>query len=379
MHILIISRSYPNRLNSVSGNFVQNQVEALAAHSALKIGVAGVYNVSLKVLKNPANIGKYGFYKKQHGNVSEYTYLYPVIPKMHKLNHSNKFRIWKGLIKKYIAENGKPDIIHLHTFEPGDIAIWCKKEYDIPYIVTEHTSLFYRNIEKYWHTELAFKTYESSSYNIAVSKEACAFLEHKFKRKFHYLPNFVDTKRFDIGTNKGNIKHFINVAYLEPVKNQFMMIEAFHKAFHNDKNYELQIIGYGSEEERLNNLIKQLEATNIKLLGYVPQNEIVPYYQQANYFLLSSNIETFGLVIIEAMSCGLPVLSTDCEGPKSIIINDKLGKLSPVGDVDAYAQRLKELSKTDFDPLYIRQYTIDNFSYETLSDKLINIYRNFAG
>ena len=379
MHIVIISRSYPNRINTSSGNFVQNQVEALSAHSNLKIGVVGVYNVSLKALAQPNNIRKFGFYQTHKKNIKEYTYLYPVIPKMHFLNHKNKFRIWKALFKRYIAKNGKPDIVHLHTFEAGNVAMWIKKEYGIPYIVTEHTTLFLQGIEHEWHSQLAVQTYAESDYNIAVSEAAGDFLTKKFNKQFHYLPNFVNTKRFIPATDKKkqNIKRFINVAYLDSKKNQAMLIKAFHKAFANNPDFELSIVGKGVQEEKLKNLIKSLNATNIKLLGYITQDNIVKLYQQSDYFALSSDIETFGVVIIEAMSCGLPVIATSCGGPESIIKDQSLGFLSPVNDMDAFSDSLLKLVETSFDTQHIRNYAINNFSYDILSNRLIEKYKSF--
>lgn len=132
MHILIISRSYPNKINKSSGNFVQNQVEALSQHT-IQIGVLGVYNVSLKELIKVRNIKQIGSYIYSKKNVKIYEFLYPVLPKLHFINNKIKVLIGKKLLKKYIHKNGRPDIIHLHTFELGRLALWAKKIYNIPY------------------------------------------------------------------------------------------------------------------------------------------------------------------------------------------------------------------------------------------------------
>ena len=375
MHIVVISRSYPNRLNPSSGNFVLSQVEALARHE-VKIGVVGVYNVSLKEALKQGNINKYGFYKETKANVINYSYLYPVIPKQHYLNHRIKFRIWKKLFKKYIAEHGKPDIIHLHTFEAGPVVMWAKEEYGIPYIVTEHTSLFLTGKALDWHYKLAEKVYRNSELNISVSKAAMKDLMQRFNQEFIYLPNFVDTSKFQMKSSTNNGNHvFTNIAFLSKNKNQHLLIHAFHQAFRNDPKYKLRIIGNGPEYAHLKNEITKLDNSNIELQGYLPQQEIIKQLQSSDYFVLSSNHETFGVVIIEAMSCGLPVLSTACGGPESIIINEKLGLLSPVGDTKSFAQALSKLCATTFDHAYIRDYAVNNYSFEVLSKKLLDIYK----
>ena len=378
MHILIISRSYPNRINYSSGNFVRNQVEALAKHN-LKIGVVGVYNISLKEIKKPANIKKFGFYKEKDENVSLYSHLYPVLPKMHYLNYRIKFQIWKELFEKYINENGKPDLIHVHTFEAGEIAIWAKEKYNIPYIVTEHTTLFFTNKALKWHYTLASKVYANSKLNLAVSEASSLDLKQRFDIDFKYFPNFVDTSLFTLKKlNISKKKQFLNIAFLDPKKNQKMLIQAFDKAFKNNPDYQLKIIGSGPEKDKLLHLINKLNNDNIELLGYLPQKEIVSQLQSSDYFVLSSNYETFGVVLIEAMSCGLPVLSTRCGGPESIIVNDKLGSLSKTGDAVSFADNLIKLTNSTFDSKYIRDYANNNFSYEVLSEKLIQLYNSIV-
>ena len=379
MHIVIISRSYPNRINPSSGNFVRNQVEALAAHN-IKIGVTGVYNVSLKEARNPGNISRYGFYKEQKDNITLYSHLYPVLPKMHYLNHRIKFRIWKKLLEKYIKENGKPDLIHVHTFEAGAVAVWAKEQYGIDFLLTEHTSLFAGDKALNWHYKLAKETYAKSILNLAVSKESAKLLSGIFHREFQYFPNFVDTSRFKLkkSREKGDVQQFINIAYLNENKNQAMLIQAFHRAFNNDGHYKLKIIGSGVLRSNLEQLIDSLGNTNIDLLGYLPQDEVAKKLQESDYFALSSNFETFGLVLIEAMACGLPVVSTACGGPQSIITDAKLGLLSPPGALETFADNLKKISRNKYDSEYIRNYAVDNFSYETLSKRLIEIYKDIS-
>ncbi len=378
MHILVISRSYPNPINISGGNFVKNQVDALSGHD-IKIGVLGVYNISVLEYSKIKNLKTLGYYSNHKSNLNVFGFLYPVLPKLHLLNSRIKFLIGKKLFKKYISKYGKPDLIHLHTFEPGKLGLWAKEKYKIPYVVTEHTSSFSLKTALNWHYKLAKKVYVGSQYNFAVSESSTNFLSETFSEEFKYLPNFVDTSHFKLKqTGESQKKQFINVAYLNKNKNQSLLVDAFHKAFGNNDNFELSIVGSGSEKENLKKQIDKLKLTNIKLLGFVAQNELTRLLQNSDYFVLSSNFETFGVVIIEAMSCGLPVVSTKCGGPESIITENKLGILCQKNNVDEFSKALIKVSQNKYDSEFIRNYAIENFSYESLSRELINIYSDIV-
>ena len=97
------------------------------------------------------------------------------------------------------------------------------------------------------------------------------------------------------------------------------------------------------------------------------KKNILKLLRNSDYFVLSSNFETFGVVLIEAMSCGLPVISTKSGGPETIIINEKLGLLCEKNNIFALANVIKNITKMNFDSNYIRNYAIRNFSYKFLS------------
>ena len=136
----------------------------------------------------------------------------------------------------------------------------------------------------------------------------------------------------------------------------------------------LTIVGNGPEYSSLKNLIKKLNMEEkIFLYGKANREEVKMLLQKSDAFVLSSQYETFGVVVIEAMSCGLPVVATKCGGPESIIVNDKLGKLVDI-DVQSLSEGMKEVFLKTYNGDYIRKYVIDNFSGNIISKKLIDIY-----
>jgi len=149
--------------------------------------------------------------------------------------------------------------------------------------------------------------------------------------------------------------------------------------FYAKKDVRLTIIGSGSEYDNLNSLIQKLNMQQqIKLYGIASRKEVLERLQNSDVFVSSSHYETFGVVIIEAMSCGLPVVATKCGGAESIVVDDKLGKLVDININDLSLGMLAVYNKK-YDSKYIRNYVIDNFSADVVSSKWMQVYRQCLG
>lgn len=98
--------------------------------------------------------------------------------------------------------------------------------------------------------------------------------------------------------------------------------------------------------------------------------------QACDVFVLPSLVETFGVVVIEDMACGKPVVATRCGGPENILLSEH-GILVPPGDPGALASTMAHIigRLADYDPTAIRGYALTNFGSESFSDNLIGIYR----
>lgn len=136
------------------------------------------------------------------------------------------------------------------------------------------------------------------------------------------------------------LKVVLAVGRLHPLKNFSFLISAFKDVYHQNKNARLMIVGEGDEKQRLLVQIKKMGLSEVvKLVPF--QSNIYPYYQQADIFALSSDWEGFGNVLVEALSVGLPVVSTNCPGgPKMILQNGTYGQLIPLDDKHAYVDAL---------------------------------------
>ena len=162
-------------------------------------------------------------------------------------------------------------------------------------------------------------------------------------------------------------KVIISVARLVPFKNHPFLIESFKDVYAHNKNARLIIIGEGPDSQQLCVMIARLNLD--KVIKFIPfQNNIYPYYANADVFALTSNWEAFGNVIVEALSAGLPVVATDCPGgPRMILGNGKYGQLVPVGNKKFFVKALidaleKPIPDRDALRNYAENYTVSRIA-----------------
>ena len=128
----------------------------------------------------------------------------------------------------------------------------------------------------------------------------------------------------------------LTVGHLKPQKNHRLLVQAFAR-LSRQREAALMIVGAGEEEAEIRRAaVDECVADRVFFAGSVVNP--APFYASADLFVLSSNYEGFGLVLVEALQFGLPIVSTDCKsGPASILENGKYGALTPVNDDEALA------------------------------------------
>ncbi|MCI8209331.1 glycosyltransferase [Pseudomonas sp. S25] len=138
-----------------------------------------------------------------------------------------------------------------------------------------------------------------------------------------------------------------NVGRLHPDKDQASLLRGFAKALPSlPSNSQLVILGKGPLEQQLKALALELGiGSQVLFLGQVPQASL--YYKAFDVFALSSDHEPFGMVLLEAMVAGVPVLATSCGGAKEVV--EGVGVLFPLGDTERLAHGLIHLSALDAD------------------------------
>ena len=148
-------------------------------------------------------------------------------------------------------------------------------------------------------------------------------------------------------SNKKNDQiNIVSVGRLAPPKKMDDLLRGLSQCTMPKEKWQLTIVGGGSLEAPLKALTKELRLEdNVIFTGMVSHEEVCRIMSESDFFALASGYETFGVVFIEAMSYGLPVLGTRCGGPETII-NKNNGLLVDNGDIDGLVKALDTMMKT---------------------------------
>jgi len=298
----------------------------------------------------------------------------------------------------HVITNNNLDLLHVHYAIPHASAAYFAREIlkkqgkDIPFITTLHgTDITLVGRDQTYAPVVTFSINESDAIT-AVSNNLREETYRSFpiEKDIRVIPNFVDTTRFHL-TNKDHFKKMLapngerilaHVSNFRKVKRVEDVIRVFERV-HEKVPSKLLMIGDGPERQSAEELCRTLKICNdIRFLGKQEQmNEILSI---TDLFMLPSQYESFGLSALEAMACGVPVISTNVGGLPEINIHGKTGYLSEVGDVeDMAAHALHILSNEDVlqafkDAALVHARTFEKSRiiplYEELYDKVMSSY-----
>lgn len=208
-------------------------------------------------------------------------------------------------------------------------------------IAAEH---HYHNNSKKYINILKYK-YNNIDYLLALTKtleeDYHRFLKHNHHTKIVLMPNMLES----IPTKKSTLeeKEIITMSRLDYGKKNDDIIKAFAKT--NYQNWHLSILGDGSEYENLSSLIKELHLeNNVSLEGYIPKEKLEGYLLNSSIFLMASLTEGLPMVLLEAMSYGLPCIAYEtASGVNDIIDNGKNGYVIKERNEELYVKKLQSL------------------------------------
>lgn len=186
-----------------------------------------------------------------------------------------------------------------------------------------------------------------------------------------YNPIVIDLENDLLKKDKNSCKRILNVGSFKLQKNQNLLIRAFSKIAHTT-DVELIILGDGPLRKDLEKLVKDLDLSDkVTLPGF--KKDVTIEYKKSDLFVLSSDYEGFGNVLVEAMSVGTPVVSTDCKsGPREILCDGKYGKLVPIGDVDALAKAMLQALQEEHDTEALKHRAAD-FAVDKIVEQYLDI------
>ena len=194
------------------------------------------------------------------------------------------------------------------------------------------------------------------------------------------IPNMVNINFFTYNNNDQDRNQIFSLGSLRPKKGFDVLIKAFAKCLDKEKTMRLKIGGDGPEKKKLQSLIDRLGITeNVELLGLLKQESVNKYLNESGIFVLTSHVETFGVVLIEAMSMGLPVISTRSGGTEELV-NDENGLVCEVGDVDGIKTAILHVYKnySKYNPSDIRAQATEKFSSDHVVEKIVTVYKEIV-
>ncbi len=383
MKVLIVSRGYPSNKAKMNGIFEFDQAKALQA-AGCKVIFAAVDLRSIRRWR------KWGFEHLFKDGVEIYAINIPLgrVPRP-LLSYFGKWGI-KKLYKKIIKDQGEPDIIHAHFLGMGEIALALREmTKSSKFVLTEHSSSVIQNTNDMasWIKTSAASIYSKYDKVIAVSQTLADKINSDFNANAICIPNMYDDKIFYFKQDKVPISRFqfVFVGNLIKSKNPVFCIECFYNAFESvnfltpkREKICLSVIGDGPEREECIKTIEKLGIKDtVKPWGRLQRSQIADIMNESKCFVLPSKYETFGVVYIEAMACGLPVIATRCGGPESFV-DETNGILIPVDDesalVSAFKYMLDNADKYDQDK--ISSNTVEKFSSKSVAKKIIDVYED---
>jgi glycosyltransferase involved in cell wall biosynthesis len=280
-----------------------------------------------------------------------------------------------------IARSFKPDLIHSNIGYPGAFWGWTMSTLlKIPYVVTEHTRIT-NNFRSAVHKQLTLFGFRKARQIIAVSRwhadEIFRFVAIKpvvihnvinFE-KFPPIAPLRDTREFQIGF-LGHVD--------TPVKGLDILLQAIAQL---PDSFVLHIGGRGSLMDGYMRLAEELNVVHkCKFHGAIPSDQVPSFMSKLHFFISSSRSETFGIAMVEALTCGLPVVATDSGGP-SEFINSENGLIVPVENADKLRDGISQMMRNyqRYNPAFIRKQVMHAFSSESFLEKISAVYGKAAG
>lgn len=262
---------------------------------------------------------------------------YPYYGTLLNLGHYSKFQKY-FILKKYLKANQFDYVIDFrHRINPWMELVFLHYIYrGLKVIYTVHTSVLAIHFtNKRW---VAKQIFDKVHKVVSVSQEMNEIIKKIYQfEKGMVISNCLPEKAFKVTLPEEKLpyKYIIAVGRLVKMKQFDKLIETFCKSGLLQKQIHLVILGEGEEMERLQRQIQDLNLTEfIHLLGF--KKHVFSYIQKSEFLVLVSAYEGFGMVILEALALGTPVVSFDCEtGPAEMIVDEYNGLLVKNQNFDA--------------------------------------------
>jgi teichuronic acid biosynthesis glycosyltransferase TuaC len=293
---------------------------------------------------------------------------------------------WCGLtlFARYVRANGAPELVQAHGALNAGLAAWAiRRRWGVPYILTEHSTAFAQGRLRWWERDLVRRVIGDAQHCLAVSPQLAALLSQQYPgSRWQYLANplgevFLAADAAPARQSPAKPFVFVSVARLSPEKGHARLIEAFAAAFAGAPGSRLRLVGEGPIRADLERLCAARGvAGQVDFLGLLPSSQVRDELVAADAFVLASDVETFGVAVIEALACGQPVIATASGGPDHLVTASD-GNLIPPGDPAALRDALIRMRNqaASYDRAAIRGEALRLYGPEAFARRFAEIIR----
>ena len=277
---------------------------------------------------------------------------------------------------------GKTDLIHVHVLtRMGFFAHWQKYLNGTPYLITEHWSRYLPGndfsgfVRKMWTKKIVRRAAMVTTASEILAK---AMQNHGLRNsRYRLLPNVVDTNLFKPIPHHNETPKIVHVSCFEDKsKNISGLLESLKIMKNKGIAYQAVLIGEGMDLEAMKQRAYDLEITDrVRFTGLLQGQALVDELATGDFFVLPSHYETGGIVLLEAMACGLPVVASNV-GALPEIVNEHNGILVPDGDTQALAEAMEQCCHTyyNYKPEILRNPVVERYSKESVGKILDEWY-----
>lgn len=378
--ILWLASWYPNEKNPVAGDFIQRHARAVSAFRKLTViyvdqsGWGEDSAVNKETIQTEGQLTEIRSFF--HFKRSGFDFIDRIRYNLTYLLH------YKQLLRKYFAEYGLPDLIHVHVpMKAGKLSLWAKRKFGIRYILSEQASTYLPEAPDFFKSRSLYyqlttkKIFREASLVSNVSAAVAGILEKTTGiHDIRIVHNTVDESLFHYRASQTGTFRFIHVSSLSEQKNIPGMLRSFRKLSALRRDWELRLIGPVPAD--LVPLIEEMKMHfNLSCGGEVSYALVAREMQESSAFVLFSNHENFPCVIVEALCCGLPVICSDAGGSAEAIHQGN-GIVVPKMDDQKLIRALNTLMDhyTDYDPKAISAEAISKYSYPVIGKQFATLY-----
>src|SRR6056297_3232600 len=346
----------------------------------------------VRVIRIPA--GKWEFIPKE--------FIYDVLPELAE-----------NMVSFIKEQNLDYDLFHGHYVDAGIVTLDVAKALNKPAYFTAHSLGAWKKedmggdpeeMEKKFNftkrineEKRIFDTVNAHALTSNVQRDKLKELYGIEQDNISILPPGVDIHTFKKPTEEEKKKktdlpekYIFCLSRIDSNKGHDLLLHAFDIVSKKIDDVHL-VIGGGSpkpkerEKEiynKMKEIIKKKNIERVHIIGYVPDEKLVQYYQQAELFVLPSIFEPFGMTSQEAMACGTPVVASKYGGIKHVITHDKNGIMINPEDAEEFANGIIKLLKDDDYRAKLgreaNKLIVDHYSWEAMATAHINLYKHYS-